>query len=47
MVAHVGGQDLLDGGPIRRGVAGDALQRVDAAHADVQVLATELVDALV
>jgi hypothetical protein len=46
VAAHVGSQDLLDGGPVRRGITGDALQRIDAAQADIQVFAAELVDGL-
>jgi hypothetical protein len=45
MGADVGGQDLGDGGPVGGGVAGDALQCVDATQDDLElILGAELVD---
>jgi hypothetical protein len=44
MPSHEGRQHLVDGEPIQRGVAGDALQRVDPAQADVELVVAELVD---
>jgi hypothetical protein len=44
VLSDVGGQDLGDGRLVRLGVAGDALQRVDAAEADVELVRAELVD---
>jgi hypothetical protein len=47
VATHEGGQDLLDGGPIPRGIACDAFQGVDATQAKIEVLlVAELVDGL-
>src|SRR6266545_4374846 len=42
--ADVGAQNLGDSGPVRCGIAGDTLQRVDPAEPNVQVWAPELID---
>jgi hypothetical protein len=44
MAADEGGQHLLDRRAVAWRVVGDALQRVDAAEADIKLRAAELVD---